>query len=62
MTGCTVGADANIWCNDATEAAPVFGLDLNGSYFTITRILDSNGEDTFMSGRTPYAVVFERLD
>lgn len=59
MTGVLVGVTCDLWVDDSA-AAHDHGLDINGDYFIITRILDANGEDTAVSGGTADKVVFKR--
>lgn len=68
MAGCTVGADCDLWrqtvANGGTVGGGVngdFGIDLNGDWFTITDILNAQGQPTSQFGGTPNWVVFERL-
>ena len=60
MTGVVVGATADIYVDDstATMVGHVHGIDINGDWFEITRLLDDLGEDTFISGNTVDWIVF----
>ena len=60
LTGVFVGVTADIWVDDSTTAAHVHGLDINTNYFTITRLLDAQGHDTFVSGNAVERIVFRR--
>ena len=63
MTNVVVGATADVWVDDttATMVGHVHGLDLAGNFFEITRILDTSGEDTFISSGTADWVVFRAV-
>ena len=59
MTGVLVGVTADFWVDDSATAHE-HGLDINGDFFVITRILDANNKDTYLSGGTADKVVFKR--
>ncbi len=64
MTSATIGATADLWRdNTAVSDGPngTFGIDINGDYFTITRILDVKGDDTSVSGAMADKVYFARV-
>lgn len=64
MTSVLVGATGDLWRDDTNPGGVSgdvngdFALDINGNGFIITRILDSQGDDTAVSGRTADKVVF----
>lgn len=59
-----VGDTGDVWVSDATStlAGHIHGLDTSADYFTVTRVLDANKEDTYVSGATAAWLVFERLE
>jgi len=64
MTGVIVGETCDLWRDDtAATGAPngTFGIDINGNHFIITRIVDSRGQSTSISGDTADLVYFARL-
>lgn len=66
LTGCTIGADCDLYraITGTVTGAGVngdFGIDLGGDYFTITRLLNSLGQDVSEFGGTVDRIVFARL-
>ena len=62
MTGVFVGVSCDLHVDDstATMIGHDHGIDINGNYFTITRILDANGQDSWRTGATADQIVFRR--
>ena len=60
MTGIFVGVTCDLWVDDTTTTmvGHDHGIDINGNFFTITRILDDQGRDTWASGGTADWIVF----
>jgi hypothetical protein len=67
MTNVVVGASCGFW-RDNTNPGPVsgdvngdFGIDINTNGLVITRILDDQGDDIGVSGRTADKIVFKMV-
>jgi hypothetical protein len=65
MTGVTVGADCDLYRSvTGVIGGGVngdFGIDVAGDWFTITRLLNSQGQDTSEFGGTVNWIVFARV-
>lgn len=59
MTGVLIGVTCDFWVDDSATAH-IHGIDINGDYFTITRIVDSEGRDTWLTGNDPAWVYFAK--
>lgn len=62
MTGVLVGVTADGWVDDttATMIGHEHGIDINGDFFVITRLLDVNNNDTWLTGAVADKIVFRR--
>ena len=66
MTGVFVGVTCGLWRDNTATGQPdgvngTFGIDIGGSGFKVSRILDSLGRDTATSGQPADLVEFERI-
>lgn len=62
MTGVLIGVTADGWVDDttATMIGHAHGIDINGDFFVITRLLDVNNRDSWLTGAVVDKIVFRR--